>query len=570
MSAESHEKVKRDHVRARYHRLHFSRMQIKTRAALFLLTFLIQLTATSGRVGAQASGTSPLDFATGSEFEDYLRVLQVAGLEPLKPWSIRGFSPREIIRMAVADSAGPWALRKNFRDERFFTGRTSVGSTINTSFPYGANDGPVWAGRGITLVGTAGVGGRFGPLSFTLSPTAFVSSNTPFTLIPNGQSGNLAYNDGSLPGGVDHPQRFGNKAYSRLDPDASSIRFDSRVISLGASTGNEWIGPATEYPFLLGTNAPGFPHLFVGTGDPINLWLARIQARVMWGKLYQSDFSPVSGSTHYITTAESGTVRLMASSEIVLLPRGVPGLELGFARFLHVPNRVGEPNESFWKKPFKVFFLKNEFATGDSTGADNQLASAFFRWAFPHSGFELYGERGFEDQFYDFRDFIQEPDNEREYLLGFQKTFLRSNSLDVIKAEVLNYQLPSTARVRQAGVIYAHSILRQGHTNRGQLLGASAGVGVAAASTISWTRYSSAGRSAFFLRRIVRDKPPIAFRVPGPSMSDVTISVGAERMRFGRHLDLGGKLEIMEDYNHNFTKDVPNLNFQVTARLHSR
>ena len=55
-----------------------------------------------------------------------------------------------------------------------------------------------------------------------------------------------------------------------------------------------------------------------------------------------------------------------------------------------------------------------------------------------------------------------------------------------------------------------------------------------------------------------------------PSRSDVTISVGAERMRFGTRLDWGGKVEIMEDYNHNFTKDMPNLNFQLTARLHSR
>lgn len=545
-------------------------MPIKTRQLLLLLTCLLGLLATSGRLGAQASGTTTLDFATGSQFEDYLRVLQIAGLEPLQPWSIRGFSPRDITRMASADSAGPWALRKNFHDGMLITGRTTIGATMNTSFPYGANDGPVWAGRGITLVGSAGVGGRLGPLSFTISPTAFITSNAPFTLIPNGQSGKQIYANGSFPNGVDDPQRFGDKAYSRLDPDASSVRLDSRFISLGVSTGNEWIGPATEYPFLLGTNAPGFPHLFLGTGDPVNLWLARVQARVIWGKLYQSDFSPVTGSTHY-TASGTGTVRLMASSQLVLLPKGVPGLELGFARFLHVPYRIGDPTAAFWRKPFKAFFLKNEYAAGDTAGADNQLASAFFRWVFPHSGFELYGERGYEDQFYDLRDFIQDPDNEREYMLGLQKTLLRSNgAIDVLKAEVLNYQLPTLARIRVQGFIYEHGTLAQGHTNRGQLLGASAGVGAAAASTISWTRYSSGGSSTFLLRRIVRDEPSPVFRQIAPANSDVTISLGAERMKFGQRLDFGGKVELMEDYNHNFTKDVPNLNLQLTARLHSR
>ena len=528
----------------------------------------------SEHLAAQAPRTTTLDFGTGSEYEDYLRVLQVAGLEQLRPWSIRGFSPGAITRMATADSAGPWALRRNFRTDNLTVGPPQLGGIVNTSYPYGANDGPVWAGRGITLVAGGGIAGHLGPLSFSLSPKAFVASNAAFDLLPNGQSGALAFNNGSFPRAVDYPQRFGAKAYSRLDPDASAIRFDSRFLSLGVSTGNEWIGPATEFPFLLGTNAPGFPHLFVGTGDPVNLWLARIQARVIWGKLYQSDYSPVSGSTHYISGSgtETGTVRLMASSEIVILPRGVPGLEFGFARFLHVPYRVGEPTANFWRKPFKTFFLKNEYAAGDTVGADNQLVSAFFRWVFPHSGFELYGERGYEDQFYDFRDFLQDPDNEREYMLGFQKTLRRSSTtLDVLKTEFVNYQLPSIARVRYQGRVYLHGTLRQGHTNRGQLLGVSAGVGNAAASTISWTRYSPRGRSSFFLRRIVQDQADLFAGTPTvtPALSNVIISAGAERMRFGRRVDFGAKAELMQDFNYNFSKNVPNLNLQLTARLHS-
>src|SRR3954471_13721159 len=73
------------------------------------------LLACSTLASAQASRTTTLDFVSGSQFEDYLRVLQISGLEPLRPWSIRGFSPRTIAELAVADSVGPWALRKNFR-----------------------------------------------------------------------------------------------------------------------------------------------------------------------------------------------------------------------------------------------------------------------------------------------------------------------------------------------------------------------------------------------------------------------------------------------------------------------
>src|SRR3954466_8464957 len=116
-------------------------MPTKPRHLLTVLLWLCATVVMSGRLAAQASRTTVLDFATGSEFEDYLRVLQVAGMEDPYPWSIRGFSPRVISRMAVADSAGPWAFRKNFQTERLVTGRNSVGVVINTSFPYGANDG---------------------------------------------------------------------------------------------------------------------------------------------------------------------------------------------------------------------------------------------------------------------------------------------------------------------------------------------------------------------------------------------------------------------------------------------
>jgi hypothetical protein len=536
-----------------------------------LLTIGCCLLACSTPSISQTLRTTTLDFGTGSEFENYLRVLQVAGLEPLHPWSIRGFSPRAIARFASADTAGPWAVARGFSNRPLEVGSLGLGATFNSAYPYGANDGPVWAGRGLTLIANAGISGHAGPFSFSLSPKAFRASNTAFNLMPNQKSGALRFNNGSYPDAVDYPQRFGDGPYSRLDPDASSIRFDSRPLSIGVSTGNEWIGPATEFPFLLGTNAPGFPHLFISTGDPWNLWLARMQSRVMWGKLYQSNYSPVSGSTHYLSVAQSGTVRLTASAQIVLMPRGVPGLELGFARFFNVPNRPGGLNASFWRKPFKVFFLKNEYAQGDSAGADNQLASMFFRWVLPNGGLEFYGERGYEDQFYDLREFFQDPDHEREYMVGFQKTFDKApGRLQVLKLEILNYQLPTVSRVRDEGAIYLHSILRQGHTNRGQLLGASAGISAAAASVLEWSRYSTAGRTSFYLRRIVRSERGdyVANAMVDPRGSDVIVAGEAERMRFGRLADVGVKAGIMQNYNRNYTKDVANLNVQVTARVH--
>jgi hypothetical protein len=528
-------------------------------------------------ISAQQSRVTMLDFTTGSEMEDYLRVMQIAGKVPLYPWSIRGFSRREITRLATADSTGPWKLREGFNTSAATVGPLRLGVTFNSAYPYGANDGPVWAGRGLTSIASGGFAAALGPIAIAIDPLAFRASNTAFDLLPNGLTGQQAFNHGTFSDRVDLPQRFGSAPYSRVDPGNSSIRFDSRLVTFGVSTANEWIGPATEFPFLLGNNAPGFPHLFIGTGEPLNIWLGRIHTRLMWGKLYQSDYSPVTGPTQFaFDTAgggvvSGGTIRLATSGEVVFLPRGVSGLELGLARFFHVPNTPGEPNSAFWRKPLEVLFLKNELAKGDIGGFDNQLASVFFRWAFPRAGLEVFGERGFEDQLYDFRDLILNLDHEREYMLGFQKVLRASSTgVDVLRAELVNYQEPGLARDRVEGGIYVHATLRQGHTNRGQLLGASPGAGWAAASTFSWTRYSSASRTTVTLRRIVRDQRG-DFQVTGvfdPRSSDVIVATGVERSRLGRRADLVGGIEAMQDFNRNFSHDVANLNLRLSARLH--
>jgi hypothetical protein len=548
-----------------------------------LLAITAVLVATASRTDAQPRSATMIDMSVGSDLEDYLRVLQVADIAPPYPWSIRGFAPAEASALVAADSTGPWSLAGRFRSGLLDPGAVTTNSVFNSAYAYGANDGPVWAGKGLTVSATGGVSGRYGPLSFTLAPIAFYAMNSGFPILASGKTGNQAYNHATYGNSVDLPQRFGDAAYSRIDPGNSEIRIHTRFATAGVSTANQWIGPATEYPFLLGNNAPGFPHLFVGTGNPLNLWFAKLHSRVMWGKLYQSDFGPVTGGK-YFTVAETGTERLTTSATFVLQPRGVPGLEFGLGRYFHVPYTRSEPTGKFWSKPFKVLFLKNEYAAGDTAGYDNQLATLFFRWNFPKSGFEIYGERGYEDQFYDKRDFLQDIDHEREYMLGFQKTLKTgTRSLDVLKAEIVNYQVPTLGRVRIENAVYLHSPLRQGHTNRGQLLGVSAGVAAAAASNFSWKRYTPSGRMGINLRRIVRDQIgdyrerlielveadplPGESEIPDHRKTDVLVALGFERMQFTRYGEIGGRLEMMQNYNRNYSENVANVNLQLMARL---
>ena len=116
-----------------------------------------------------------------------------------------------------------------------------------------------------------------------------------------------------------------------------------------------------------------------------------MQTRVMWGRLDHPIFAFVSGSTHYLPVADTRKrVRLATSAQIVFLPRGVPGLGSDLPASSTFPI-CRESRALTSGRNHSSVFPEERASQGDTVGADNQLASAFFRWVFhPHSGFELY------------------------------------------------------------------------------------------------------------------------------------------------------------------------------------
>jgi len=268
----------------------------------------------------------------GGELENYLRALQLAGQVPVYPWSVRAFSPREIDSLVPRVSAHPWARRYDLassparRGLRVDLVRPRVTLIENTRFPYGRNDGPVWAGRGLTTVVQAGVALRYGRFSATIAPLVFRAENASFPLMPNGETGRLVYADGMSPETIDRPQRFGPGPHTVLDPGQSTIRVDLGKITAGISTANQIWGPADQSPLILSNNAAGFPNVFFATTRPVDVWIARVHGRLVYADLRQSAYSSLAGQS-------SG--RFAPGLVAVVEPRGTYGLELGLARFFH-------------------------------------------------------------------------------------------------------------------------------------------------------------------------------------------------------------------------------------------
>lgn len=496
----------------------------------------------------------------GGDAERYLRALQVAGLAPVHQWSLRPFGPEELRALRPAERGHPWSVMVPSRQgdssrAAFETLRPELRAFYNSSAPYSVNDGAVWAGKGLTVAASAGVAARWGRLSMRVEPIAFVAQNASFPLLRNfvGDSGRFA--DAIEPTEVDAPQRFGDGRYARLDPGQSTIRLDAFGAVLGASTANEEWGPAQLDPLILGTNAAGIPRLFVGTSRPLSWGLGTVHLRIEAGSL---------GQSRVALTSPDSARRLMAGAIGVVTLRGVPGLELGAARFYHRPWSRREFATAF-SIPFEAVF-KNELAGKDSGTADNQLASVFVRWVVPRAGMEVYGEFGRNDHSQDLRDLIEEPDHNSAYVVGLQRAWggERGARLYALRLEALNARITHLARVRGQARWNQHGQLRQGHTQYGELLGSASGLG-GSATTLALDAFRPDGRWTWELARRVRQQPL------GESTTarqlDVYHVARAERVRFGRRGDLSTGVAAIYELNRDFRRDALNLRLELGWRM---
>lgn len=500
----------------------------------------------------------------GSDAEHYLRALQVAGVAPLYPWSIRGFSPSEVDRLVPEDDAHPWARRLPTAGDgaapRIRLIRPSAGLVYNSAFPQGSNDGALWAGRGLTASASAGVQLRAGPLTVRLEPMVFWAQNQSFDLMPNGRPDSLRFLDPHTPATIDLPQRPGDGSFARLHPGQSSVRLDGRGFAFGFSTANQQWGPAIDQPLVLGPNGAGFPHVFLGSSNPWKIGIGRLHGRIVWGSLWQSSTPP---------PASRADRRFMSGIVGVFLPYGLDGLEIGILRFFHDPWPENGIRAGHLARPLEDFFKVglDRDTPGGPEGSENQLASAFVRWVLPRGGVEVYGEYTREDYSWDWVDAILEPDRASGYMVGGRKVWTRGASLLGLRMEWVDTQRGHINIAVPTGNFYRHGVMRQGHTVGGQLLGSPAGYG-GGGHVIALERHTPRGRwSVDWTRTRVASPIPGLSPVSDPEVVDVIHSLGGEMVMFRGGLDAVARLRGSWELNRYFEDDAFNLNASLGVRI---
>jgi hypothetical protein len=141
---------------------------------------------------------------------------------------------------------------------------------------------------------------------------------------------------------------------------------------------------------------------------------------------------------------------------------------------------------------------------GNTAQTADQISSLFFRWVFPRSGVEIYGEWARTELPRSFREVLLAPENTQAYTLGFQWIRPMADSAHHLRlrAEVTDLEQSITFADRPTPPdFYTGRASPQGYTQRGQPIGA--GIGPGGTSQLVATDYLAPGwRLGVFINRI--------------------------------------------------------------------
>ncbi len=523
---------------------------------------------------AAAAGTARAqDLVIGDPLVDYARLLQLTGALPPTLEGV-GRSGR-LVGEGDPPADDPWRDARRSRGGlgwatgpelqlRILPAEFRLGA--NSARPWGTNDGAVWQGRGATVAASGGASLRWGPVTAAFQPTVFRAANRAFALSPIAVHADLSpwtYPTG-LGQSIDMPQRFGDEPVETFDLGQSFVRADLGPVSLGLSNESLWWGPGRRNAITMTNNAPGFGHAFLGTSGPVDVGIGRLDARWHWGRLRESRFFDADA-----TNDSRYTTGLVASFS----PKGAPGLELGATRTFILAWRDGGPDLDDVMLVFIPLEKKRLSTPSNPLGDDatDQMASLFARWAMPEAGFEVYGEWARGDHSWDLRDLFVEPEHASAWLLGFQKAIAgRQERLYRLAGELTILGATRTTLVRApASAFYVHHIVRQGYTQRGQVMGAGIGPGSSQAY-LGLDRFAPWGRVGVGLQRTVYDNNRFYAEPRNFDQHEVEPALLADAVIFRGPWEFSGGFAIAKLMNKHYERrnDETNVNLSLALRYH--
>lgn len=376
--------------------------------------------------------------------------------------------------------------RDGYSTLRVLPVETDVSNT--TGFRQGYNFGNRIPGVGMSTWASAGVYFDDGRVSIQLRPEFTTSQLDSFQTFPGDRNPNnkiffwRSYFERVL-NVIDAPERLGYRSVRKVVPGQSFIRLHAGSISFGVSTEHLWWGPGIRNSLLMTNNAPGFVHGSLATRRPIETPIGRFEAKMMIGRLENTDLEPrvqdTDGYSRFFYLAKSDDYRVLMGSVVAWQPTWMPGLSLGmivtdmaYSRSLQTWHDYLPLFKPHRRQPFGL--VGNPYRRG----LYDRRASYYVRYVQPESGVEVYGEYGREEMATSIADVLEIPEHTRAYVIGAMKQLPFYLGLDVlIHAEMTQTEFTATRAFRPSPSWYTHHVIRHGYTHEGQILGSGVGPG---------------------------------------------------------------------------------------------
>jgi hypothetical protein len=527
--------------RSGFHRSVSSHLRMFLRLARIPCALAVLLGGGAGRAGAQSE--EPCDVRlSGADFvgpsADLARMMDLQQPQSGRSFLMRRISDRVVLDACMAPGAVTGLARSLSLPVHPERGSSVLPADLrvhyNGTYPRDWNDGAMRGGAGLSTGLTAGASLRWGGLEASLAPVFTWYGNAASAIIPFADPATYSQYIHPWHGRfIDLPQRFGSKGSSGIDAGQSYVRMNTAGVRAGVSHENLAWGPARRNPLLLSGTAPGFAHVFVESARPHNVWLGAAEFQLFWGRLEESD---------YFDYDPDNDRRALAGVLATLRPKGLNGLYLG-AGHLHMQT---------WSANTSASDLLLGPYTGldaDSSGLprDLRLFTLFLRWASAPGGLEVYGEWARQDSWEQWVRLLYPIDAAQAYTLGLQKITRRGETAIRFSAEVshLSDALAHPDLGRGLNTYYVSPHVPQGHTHRGQLLGAPIGPG-SESQFIGTDVFWRHGRSSVSVERVRYDDDAyyaVWAQVHGPHGHDTEMSFRAAhlfaRPRFSVEAEVG-------------------------------
>lgn len=351
----------------------------------------------------------------------------------------------------------------------------SLQHQYNSILPYDWNDGTMIPAKGNQTSLSFGAFFKYGPLSIQLRPEYVYAENAEFEGFPSEQYDVVwakYYNN--YFNVTDITERYGEDPYSKLFWGQSSVRLTFDPISIGISNENLWWGPGRRSSLLMSNNAPGFKHITLNTSRPVQTAIGSFEAQLIAGRLENSGILPpqenrvYEGTSLYVPKRDDW--RFLSGFVLTYNPKGVPGLFIGASQVSQMYK------QDAGKRPSDFLPLLLPFESKEAASIRDRYSSLFFRWVLREANAEIYGEYGHQGK-HSITAFLREPDRSAAYLLGLRKIM----PLNKRPGEYFQFSLEFTelqqTSVPEKGGWYTSSVVRQGYTHMGQVLGAGIGPG---------------------------------------------------------------------------------------------